>query len=621
MAGQSPAGGPELPLVTSHTSLEPCERRDGHRNSADVPDIIGSDPQVTTTREVKSASRWMRPKAVSLTFWFVAACVVGMSVLFSHCILSKKINEGAAGRRLAAGNEGHGSPLGRNPLFDEEEWISLDADMLASLCTQIGEWTHPQSSQDTAGSSQSVIGVVSSSEVQGRDNSLRDPGIVPVLQQSAQENTFGMSGDEGPQNAPAPAIPGSSWMVDAPAGTGSASDRSLGQNYPQVVQPGELPPNLFPPDIPFLPSLFNPLPGLTTQHVWGQTLQEMDAVPQSSQASQRQYYPLDVDQGLDNFGVSPQRVDEVSAQLPSSGLSTSSSETDGSSLGHSQVSDAGGENQGTWSERSQQTKLLLRQKLLMKSHARTDTVSNSNDKRGPKSARTATVSKSNENRDPTDAEVQPSEEACTEDGNGQVQLPKLHPDIRPEDMKVRLYYDPDRCGPLIFYLMAIKRLCKRSVLGISAANQMFNAAQKLASRVLMSMTVPVDNTKPSAAVESLGRRFLAFNAFYKVLQVLGDVPQLKESWALMLRKVPTTYSHKPRCGLEGKYGFQYKLAKRLSRALELYKLGGAPTFQEVMEIENQLFCMRSSPKCFLTKTWSVWRGQDNGQDNGSDDEQ
>ncbi|CDJ46737.1 hypothetical protein, conserved [Eimeria brunetti] len=556
---------------------------------------------------VNLACHRKRARHNSTRFWLVVAYVVGVSVLFSLCGRARKVNEGATVRRLATDGEGHTPDSAQNPLYDEDEWIKLDADSLASLCVQMGEWMPPTPVQDIASASQAVPQVASSSDMQLQPNSvsLAQPwGAVrtmPAYPQAAQEDVFEVGGDKRTlQIFTDEAVAGPSWKTDTAAGDSSvgravAFQRSFVQTLPQTVQDtaGTSPAHLIPEGIMLLPTLFAHQPGFTTQGVWGQSSVQQHPVPQPVHDLQHQQNMLGAPQGA-SFGspeLPPQSV--VDAPTPRAGSRpiASSAEAAGPKVDHPLAHQQGLASQGDLVERQQQTKLLLRQMILAKLG----------------SQETSTDSYTETGR--ATAGAWPSQTGC-DLNHPFVRVPRLDPNVRPDYVKLGPVNSCAKYEPMVIPLKVIRRLSLQTSIDLSEASEMLDAAQRLASRALFTMAPPVDDMKPSRAAESLGRRFLVFNAIHGVLQAVGEIPVLKELWNAMVVTVPTTYSFIPRSPVVGTYGFHYKLAKQLSSALELYKLGGAPTPMDIIELKRKLFCMKSSPRCFLETSWSLWRKDD-----------
>ncbi|CDI84526.1 hypothetical protein, conserved [Eimeria acervulina] len=605
MAGQAFAARPASPLVP--LSNEAASEHDGKATTANLRDVSGSDPQVKQKGGVSSACHQKRAKAVSTTFWLVVSYIVGVSVWFSLCGGARKINEGTTVRQLAAGGERHGFHGGKNPLFVENEWTSLDADELASLCAQVGEWIPEAGAQSTSLPLQAVAETILSSEVQAQDNFAQflQPSagscMQPAQQQVAQGNPLEMDGYARPQQEHTNhAVAGPSWKADASAGSapvGSATASQWIGVHPEAVRPtpGFVPAHLFPSGVSFLPSLFSYQSDFTPDGSLGLSSQEVQPAPQSSQGSQRQHSLLHVLQD-DRLG-SPegwlQSVDEVTAPSAALGPVARSGEPGGHSHGRPSMHERATASQGICGQASEHTKLVLRRMLLAKPRSSPATTSGALSEGGCIAAegrRTVMV--------------------CDLDSHPFIHLPQLDPNVRREDIKTGPLETCVRCEPLVFHLKALRTwFLQRSICKLEAM-KMFDVAQRLASRTVLSMVAPVDGLRPAVAAESLGRRFLAFNAVYGALQVLGPTSELRKAWEAMILSVPTTYSHTPRCPIEGKYGFHYTLAKQLSEALELYKLGGAPTDEDIIEIKRKLFCTELSPKRFREASWSLWRKDD-----------
>ncbi|CDI81770.1 hypothetical protein, conserved [Eimeria praecox] len=555
-----------------------------------------------------------------------------MSVLLSLCGRTRKVNEAATVRRLAAGGEGHGFPSGQNPLFDGSDWIPLDADELALLCIQMDEqnarnddisrasqavpevtsisaaqeWMPSTAPPSISSASPAVPEVTSSFAVQRQDISvepLQQPnGSHMILSrlQLAQESAFGVSGAQRPlQSDPDEAVAGPSWKAvgcvgSASVGRAVAFHRSVLQSRPETVLPvlDVVLDTAFQRGVMPLPSLVDP-PEPTAQSVLGHTAQQKQPSPNPSQGLQRHHSSGQVAQGGTQGlpGELPQSVDEVSTHSEVLGPLARTTEAGGPPVDSGVVHERGAVSQGTWQDSSQQVKLMLKQKLLAKQLSSSETSCS----KLPRSSLPA-------------EEV--SQMACEPVDHPFTRLPKLDPDVRLQDITVRALEEWDKHEPLILHLKVIRSLSLQASMSLSDAKEMVDAAQRLASRALFSMAAPVDRLRPSAAVESLGRRFLAFNAFYGVLHVMRGMPELRKSWESMVASVPTTYAHRPRGAVDGKYGFYYRLARQMSEALELYKRGGAPTDKEVIEIKRKLFCMECSPRCFLGSSWAVWRGDD-----------
>ncbi|CDJ32192.1 LOW QUALITY PROTEIN: uncharacterized protein EMH_0042570 [Eimeria mitis] len=600
---QAFAAGPELPPLPLHHNSGPYWRFDGREAAENLPSLNGSDIQAENIR----VQHRVRSRAGSTISWLIFAVAVGVSVLFSLCGFVQKINGGATVRRLAAGDERHGSPSSQNPLFDAVNWTNLDAEELASLCAQLGEWNPAAPLHDVSTASDVLSEVVSRSEEEGPESAppLLQPAtasrMTPALQ-FAQQSNIGVGGDKHLQIGSGETAAARGWEADASAGEGEATvgrarapEGSVVQIHPGAIQHrvGDFPTSIFPPGVSFLPSLFAHHPGVETQGLWGQSSQQaLPALPplQRLQRQRKMLHPGEA-VGAASPELLHQSFDEASTLSAAPRSSGASAKPDGSAWGQTQMHQRGPASHDDSGSGAQQRN-LTRRALLMKPRIL-----------APPSGGPTEISS-------TAATVQPSYVGSEILVHPFVRLPTLNPDVRPEDIILDHWDDCGRYEPLINNLKVIRRISLQGMITLQEANQMVSAAQKLATRALFSMASSVDSMKPSGAAESLGRRFLVFNAFYAVLRVVGETEELRKLWDAMVASVPTRYSHIPRLPVEGKYGFYYTLAKQLSAALEMYKLGGEPADEEIIELKRKMFCMKFSPKCFLGPSWTPWRTDD-----------
>ncbi|CDJ34784.1 LOW QUALITY PROTEIN: uncharacterized protein EMH_0022170 [Eimeria mitis] len=192
-----------------------------------------------------------------------------------------------------------------------------------------------------------------------------------------------------------------------------------------------------------------------------------------------------------------------------------------------------------------------------------------------------------------------------------VRAPMLMPDVRIEDVEDRIPESLISKDSSVFLLKAVRSLCLKPALDLREANELVRAAISLARRALASMTTPVDKVKPSVAAEALGRRFLVFDAFHRVLKLTGDIKDdLRGLWQALVTKVPTTYARPLRGIYNEDHVFYHTLSRQLSAALELYKNGSSPSEDEILDLKRKLFCTDFSPRGFLRQSWDVWRLDD-----------
>ncbi|CDI84527.1 hypothetical protein, conserved [Eimeria acervulina] len=132
---------PELPPMEPQVASEDWRSFLGKNSAKRQPHINSSRPNIEETADLSTVRYLKRARAPWTSLRPTIAVLVGVSLLFATlCGGGGRIRSGRTVRRLADGERGEAPSSGRNPLFDEDQWIALSAEELAVLCSQLGEW-------------------------------------------------------------------------------------------------------------------------------------------------------------------------------------------------------------------------------------------------------------------------------------------------------------------------------------------------------------------------------------------------------------------------------------------------------------------------------------------------
>ncbi|CDJ60044.1 hypothetical protein, conserved [Eimeria maxima] len=541
----------ELPSLETRGSVELWRSFPGNTAAPEQLNIGASRRFTGRSGDIPTGRHLKRVKFTVASSWVILAVLVGVSLLFvSLCGSARKIHRGAEQRRLAGNSGSKDSSSPTNPHFSEDDWIPLNADELANLCAQVGDWA---------------------------------PGFVP---HSYLSPSVGM-----------PEVPSTSKEPSEFSGV-----------LRNEQQPHE---------------------AISKQHKGKRTRQG----------------------GYDILGESPNKVGRLSHHLSSEtgaltegrtlqGLTGGAQQTSGIRLTNSNVGLLSNvhtlivhqEGLGTPLvdlRAVQQTRIVDQEGEHSSPTTRPDSSS------APKGTlycfgdcKQASVSQSVLvpllRSDPFGKQghsSQTSGKSLASKALTKLLLPVVHkhpfvrqpvfmPNVKIEDIEVKVPQAWIADEPIAHVLRTIRRLCLKPALNHEDANELIHASITLAQRALSSMTTPVD-LRASIAVAALGRRFLVFNAVYPAFKLMkGKKYALKKLWADLVDKVPTVYDRAPRGMTNAKHKFHHQLAEQLSDALEVYKSGSQPSEKKILDLKRKLFCHEFSPTCFLRESWNQWREDD-----------
>ncbi|CDJ40284.1 hypothetical protein, conserved [Eimeria tenella] len=155
-------------------------------------------------------------------------------------------------------------------------------------------------------------------------------------------------------------------------------------------------------------------------------------------------------------------------------------------------------------------------------------------------------------------------------------------------------------------LLILRNIFRSPFIGLQQARQITRIASRLEfhARTFMVNEPP---SRPSAAVEVLGRRFLMLNAIYSIKKVLGNQVQWDNWFSHLVRDVPTDYTQVPTPTTADFSLALYSFAVELSAAMKLYRMGSAPSDVTVLRIKQKLFCSPKIPRCFRKEEWAAFR--------------
>ncbi|CDJ70322.1 hypothetical protein, conserved [Eimeria necatrix] len=158
-------------------------------------------------------------------------------------------------------------------------------------------------------------------------------------------------------------------------------------------------------------------------------------------------------------------------------------------------------------------------------------------------------------------------------------------------------------------LLILRNIFQNRFIGLQQAKQIMRIASRLEfhARTFMVNEPP---SRPSAAVEVLGRRFLTLNAIHSIKKVLGNQVQWDNWFLHLVRDVPTEYTQVPTTTTADFSVSLYSFAVELSAAMKMYRMGSAPSDGTVLRIKQKLFCSPKIPRCFRREEWAAFRYDD-----------
>ncbi|CDI75225.1 hypothetical protein, conserved [Eimeria praecox] len=212
---------------------------------------------------------------------------------------------------------------------------------------------------------------------------------------------------------------------------------------------------------------------------------------------------------------------------------------------------------------------------------------------------------------PTD-ELPPSEPGCPVgvDYNNHLfyRLPKArHLEfVEPFNFEVAISRPPR--GWLVSIMLPMRELFLKPELGREDARQLMRLAGELASFQQLHGHEEKPHMFPGELANLLGFRFLVVDYLWCACEVLGAIMNKELWWDAYMDKVldaPTMVVSRPEQAQE-----HLVLAERFLAALKMYRTGCRPLAREVVELKQELFCKKSSPRRFRSPQWEPWR-QDN----------
>ncbi|CDJ48747.1 hypothetical protein, conserved [Eimeria brunetti] len=186
-------------------------------------------------------------------------------------------------------------------------------------------------------------------------------------------------------------------------------------------------------------------------------------------------------------------------------------------------------------------------------------------------------------------------------------LPKLQDDVRIPPSSVN---SPRAAVKVSQYLSTelgrFRIICKKRTLEQKDVYRLLRIAGRLA-KYAQEMMTSTPRPFPSDAVEALGRRFLLINALHSIKRILGHRVRWDMWWRDFTSSIPSDYCRpQPNKNLQMSQEL-HSLALQLSTALMKYKIGDAPSDEEVIALKMKLFLGRTCIRCFRRPDWSRWR--------------
>ncbi|KAL8436945.1 hypothetical protein ACSSS7_001309 [Eimeria intestinalis] len=156
-------------------------------------------------------------------------------------------------------------------------------------------------------------------------------------------------------------------------------------------------------------------------------------------------------------------------------------------------------------------------------------------------------------------------------------------------------------------LRMVRALLARETLGTLEAQMLTEACERLVNILIHEHNTNIDDREPRHAAEFIGRRYLAIEALFCAIQVLGPLMHAEAWWPTLVQQIPTAYSREPFFGSR-RTAELVRLANRLSEASESLKRGVRPGEEETIKLKRELF--KCSPRRFKESAWDPWRESD-----------
>lgn len=140
-------------------------------------------------------------------------------------------------------------------------------------------------------------------------------------------------------------------------------------------------------------------------------------------------------------------------------------------------------------------------------------------------------------------------------------------------------------------------------------------AVKYAENVAQYLTAyhrgTVHDAPPSSALMELGVRYLALEALFCAIQVLGAPLHAERWWPRLIHLIPTRYESQDAVSRAHGANVSFaQIAERVSKALELLKRGIRPAAEDTIELKRELLCGGNTTAFFKKKRWEPWREDD-----------
>ena len=155
-------------------------------------------------------------------------------------------------------------------------------------------------------------------------------------------------------------------------------------------------------------------------------------------------------------------------------------------------------------------------------------------------------------------------------------------------------------------LSRVWRICNKRSIYQRDADRLLRQAGKLAKHAQDLMASPLKQT-PTEAVDQLGRRLLLLEAMYSIKKILGPRVQWDAWWRYFTAGIPSDYCRPLPEKHRQLSRTLHNLALELSIAVMKYKIGDAPSPEEVATLKEKLFTGDTATSHFRREEWDAWR--------------
>ncbi|CDI79144.1 hypothetical protein, conserved [Eimeria acervulina] len=155
-------------------------------------------------------------------------------------------------------------------------------------------------------------------------------------------------------------------------------------------------------------------------------------------------------------------------------------------------------------------------------------------------------------------------------------------------------------------LLRVWRICNKRSIYQRDVERLLRQAGKLAKHAQDLMASPLKQT-PTEAVDQLGRRLLLLEAMYSIKKVLGPRVQWDAWWRYFTAGIPSDYCRPLPEKHRQLSRTLHNLALELSIAVMKYKIGDAPSPEEVATLKEKLFTGETATSHFRREEWDAWR--------------